>query len=82
MSVDLLYSLGTTNTNRIRACAKGELMTRRWLLLGVCLTLLAARLHGEAVQPASSPWLSDLAQAEKAAKKTGKPLFVVFRCEH
>ena len=48
------------------------------LLLSLSLTLPA---DGEPGQPAS-PWLTDLAKAEKEARKTGKPLFVVFRCEH
>ena len=48
------------------------------LLLGLSLTL---PVDAEPGQPAS-PWLTDLGQAEKEALKTGKPLFVVFRCEH
>lgn len=32
---------------------------------------------------ASEPrWLSDWEQGRKAARASGKPVFVVFRCEH
>lgn len=27
-------------------------------------------------------WLTDLDEAQRQAKKAGKPIFVVFRCEH
>jgi hypothetical protein len=60
-------------------CAKGELMTRQLWLLGVCLTLLAG---GKADEPPAPHWFADFAEAQQQAKKTGKPLFVVFRCEH
>jgi hypothetical protein len=32
--------------------------------------------------PTSSTWLADLSEAKQLARKTGKPIFVVFRCEH
>jgi hypothetical protein len=48
------------------------------LLLGLSLTLLAGHADGEP----GSLWMTDLAKAEKEARKTGNPLFVVFRCEH
>jgi hypothetical protein len=33
--------------------------------------------------PASEPrWLSDWEEGRKAARASGKPLFVVFRCQH
>ncbi len=54
-------------------------MTRQWLLLGVCFTLLTGAGPDE---PRAPHWFSDFAAAQKEAKKTGKPLFVVFRCEH
>jgi hypothetical protein len=60
-------------------CAKGDLMTRLLLLLGVCLTLLA---DGKPDEPPAPHWFTDFAAAQRDAKKTGKPLFVVFRCEH
>jgi hypothetical protein len=55
-------------------------MTRRLLLLTMCVAAVAGRLS-EADSP-ESRWLTDLAKAEKESSKTGKPLFVVFRCEH
>src|SRR5206468_1848041 len=58
---------------------RGRLMTRRLLLLTACVAALAGRVGGE---PEPSRWLTDLAKAEKESSKTGKPLFVVFRCEH
>ena len=54
-------------------------MMREVLLLGVCLTLLAG---DKADEPPAPHWFADFAEAQKEAKKTGKPLFVVFRCEH
>ncbi len=36
---------------------------------------------GGAAEPAP-PWLHDLAEARAAARAGGKPIFVVFRCEH
>jgi hypothetical protein len=34
--------------------------------------------------PSGDPprWLSDYEQARKEARSSGKPIFVVFRCEH
>jgi hypothetical protein len=55
-------------------------MARR-LLLSVCCVLLVGRVGGGADAPAQ-PWLTDLEKAEQESRKTGKPLFVVFRCEH
>jgi hypothetical protein len=31
---------------------------------------------------AAGPWLTDHAQARALATRTGKPIFVVFRCPH
>ena len=37
----------------------------------------------EPVAPGEPPiWLSDYRQARKIARESGKPLFVVFRCQH
>jgi hypothetical protein len=33
-------------------------------------------------EPAAPRWLSDYEQARKAARESGRPIFVVFRCEH
>jgi hypothetical protein len=54
-------------------------MARRLLLLGVCFTALAGQA---AAGDAADRWLTDLDRAERESRKTGKPLFVVFRCEH
>jgi hypothetical protein len=47
-----------------------------------CLALAA--LTCLAAAPAELPprWLDDLAEARALARKTGRPIFVVFRCEH
>jgi hypothetical protein len=57
-------------------------MTRRWWLTGVCGLLLASATEGEPDRPGKSPWVSDLAAAERLARDSGKPILVVFRCEH
>jgi hypothetical protein len=57
-------------------------MARRLLILGVGLALLAGRAGGGADTPLGDRWLTDLDRAERESRKTGKPLFVVFRCEH
>jgi hypothetical protein len=50
--------------------------------------LMAALLSGLAFLPAPTGasekprWLSELAEAQRQAKASGKPIFVVFRCEH
>jgi hypothetical protein len=41
--------------------------------------LLLAPLAAEEAKPR---WLTDYEQARKAARDSGKPIFVVFRCEH
>jgi hypothetical protein len=51
-------------------------MARRLLQLTVCCAALAGRAAAE------DRWLTDLDRAERESRKTGKPLFVVFRCEH
>jgi hypothetical protein len=60
-------------------------MSRRWWwplgLVGLCC------LGGEQAaraETATGParWLSDWEQGRKAARDSGKPIFVVFRCEH
>jgi hypothetical protein len=55
-------------------------MKRRWRLpAGI---LLACVLGGGAAAAESPRWQSDWEEAKKAAKANGKPIFVVFRCEH
>jgi hypothetical protein len=57
---------------------------RRWLLGGV-VALSLIGLENEAVpEPAGGAageprWLTDYAAARKAARQSGKPIFVVFR---
>lgn len=47
------------------------------------LPLLVACLPVFVAEPnPPSPWLTDLNRAEAAARASGKPIFVVFRCEH
>jgi uncharacterized protein YyaL (SSP411 family) len=44
----------------------------------ICALVLASAAH--AAEPV--PWLHDLEEARAAARASGKPIFVVFRCEH
>jgi hypothetical protein len=58
---------------------------QRYLLgaaAGLCLLVTAGRAGAGPPGPARSPWLSDCEQARAAARKSGRPIFVVFRCEH
>jgi hypothetical protein len=57
---------------------------RRWLLGGVvALSLIGVEnraVPGPAGGEAKGPrWLTDYAAAKKAARQSGKPIFVVFR---
>jgi hypothetical protein len=60
----------------------------RWWLLGsvVALSLLGrGSLWAEeamAQDPQSARWLRDYETAREIARRSGKPLCVVFRCEH
>ena len=49
----------------------------RWLIGG----LLAAALVPSRVDAQQKGWLTDYAKARALARQTGKPLFVVFRCQ-
>jgi hypothetical protein len=57
-----------------------------WLLTGVVVLCCAASGRARAAEAAKKPdtpqWLSDFEEGCKAARASGKPLFVVFRCEH
>jgi hypothetical protein len=54
-------------------------MSRRWWLLAGLFCL--GGLDNVAV--ANVPhWLSDWEEGRKEARASGKPLFVVFRCQH
>ena len=52
-------------------------------LRNCCLTLLASALFAPQLQAQTRylGWHTDLDEAAQVAKQTGKPLFVVFRCE-
>jgi hypothetical protein len=47
-----------------------------------CLGSGAVGATADAEKPAASAWLSDWQEGRKAARTSGKPLFVVFRCRH
>ena len=62
-------------------------MNRRWWLLasvlGLCCVGGERATAAEAAKKPNAPrWLSDFEEGRKAARASGKPLFVVFRCEH
>jgi hypothetical protein len=43
--------------------------------------LLATPVFAQRVNPKATGWHTDYATARAEAKRTGKPLFVVLRCE-
>jgi hypothetical protein len=43
--------------------------------------IVAAPAFAQRVNPKATGWYSDYAAARAEAKRTGKPIFVVFRCE-
>jgi hypothetical protein len=49
---------------------------------GLCFLLTAGRAEAGPPQQGGSPWLTDYEQARAAARKSDRPIFVVFRCEH
>jgi hypothetical protein len=51
----------------------------RWTTLALLAALFASPLAADEARPR---WLTDYEQARKAARDSGKPIFVVFRCEH
>ncbi len=59
---------------------------RVWLLHGgiLLITLLVAdtAYAAGASDSGTAVWLADYAQARMLARRTGRPLFVVFRCQH
>ena len=61
-------------------------MSRRWWWLASLLVLgflLNRGIAAENDERSAAPhWLSDWEEGRKAARASGKPLFVVFRCEH
>jgi hypothetical protein len=54
-------------------------MTRSTLLLVALAFLPTSPLPADGAGP---NWLTDLGEARRAARAAGKPIFVVFRCEH
>lgn len=65
---EVARNLQRVGANRSRAL--GPLLV--WLLLA------APASAGDG----DSPWLTSYAEAQAAARLLGKPIFVVFRCEH
>jgi hypothetical protein len=47
----------------------------------VASLLIAAPAFAQKVNPKSTGWHTDYAAARAEARRTGKPLFVAFRCE-
>lgn len=64
-------------------------MDYRWVRAGFVLVSfsICARTGLAADKPAPQPvdgkihWIYSLAEGQKIARETGKPMFVVFRCE-
>lgn len=52
-------------------------------MLAVAAVLAGQNVTGQPqkVNPNQYGWLTNLEQAKSLAKKTGKPIFLVFRCE-
>jgi hypothetical protein len=50
---------------------------RVWWLSALAVLTLATMVQAETPR-----WLTDYEEAKKLAQQQGKPLFVVFRCEH
>jgi hypothetical protein len=58
-------------------------MSRRWWLLAGILGLCCLGAERKAERNSTPPrWLNDWEQGRKAARDSGKPIFVVFRCEN
>lgn len=62
-------------------------MNSRWwlpvIVLGLCsAAVVLAQGADSAKKNASSRWLDDWEQGRREARASGKPIFVVFRCEH
>lgn len=51
-------------------------------LLCVLLCVLYDSVVSSSAAAAEPRWLSDWEEGRKAAQASGKPLFVVFRCQH
>ena len=58
-------------------------MTGRLLFLASLLTIVIATPTAFCSEnKPSSCWLTDYDKARAAARESGKPIFLVFRCEH
>ncbi len=61
-------------------------MNRRWWLPACVLLLCCVGNPGRAAEDAGKSaeprWLNDWEEGRKVARASGKPLFVVFRCQH
>lgn len=57
-----------------------RLPAARLLQLIACIVSLGV-LPARGGAEETTPWLKSLPQAQKIARETGKPIFVVFRCE-
>lgn len=53
----------------------------RWRLMGLVLVAAVGLAEG-AEREQALVWHSDYAAARELARQSGRPLFVVFRCEH
>ena len=59
-------------------------MKRRWWLPagGLALYLMVAGQEATGEKPAVPLWLSSWDEGRRMARESGKPIFVVFRCEN
>jgi hypothetical protein len=65
----------------------GEKMSCRWwlpaLLVAWCLVGVVPVRGADSLKKSDSArWLGDWEQGRREARASGKPIFVVFRCEH
>lgn len=51
------------------------------VLAGLALAILPAAAAPPKLDPARYGWYADYAAATAEARRTGKPIFLVFRCE-
>lgn len=50
-----------------------------WMVVGLCSWATATGV--QKLEPARYGWFNDYAAARAEARRTGKPIFLVFRCE-
>jgi hypothetical protein len=51
------------------------------VLAGLALALLLGAAAPQTLDPAQYGWYADYASATAEARRTGKPIFLVFRCQ-